>query len=131
MTNPYAAPKAPITDSIATDSIDYERMDAVASGQRILIYTFIAALLSGGLRAQVDPVLSLVVALAIAAVSIYGAVRVDKGLGGSLFSRIVYAIAMLLPLVSLIIMITLSMRATKVLRAAGYQVGLLGAKKRS
>jgi len=130
MINPYAAPKAPITHSIAIDSIDYERMDAVASGQRILIYTIIAALFSGVLRTQVGPVLSLVLGLSIAAVSIYGAVRVDKGLGGSLFSRIVYAIAMLLPLVSLIIMITLSVRATKALRAAGYQVGLLGAKKR-
>ena len=67
--------------------------------------------------------------LIAAVMSIVGVLRVDGGLGGSALSRTLYVVSMLLPLINLIIMVTLSMRATKALRAAGYQVGLLGAKQ--
>jgi hypothetical protein len=69
--------------------------------------------------------------LAAVAISIVGVLRIDGGLEGSVLSRILYVIAMLLPLINLIIMFTLNMRATKALRAAGYDVGFLGAKQRS
>jgi hypothetical protein len=35
---------------------------------------------------------------------------------------------MFIPLISIVIMISLSIRATRALREAGYEVGLLGAK---
>ena len=86
---------------------------------------------AGGIRSGIDPLAGLALGLIAAVLSIVGVLRIDGGLEGSVFSRILYVIAMLLPLINLIIMVTLSVRATKALRAAGYEVGFLGAKQRT
>jgi hypothetical protein len=75
-------------------------------------------------------VLGLIASLAGSVVAIVGVVRLSGALGNAVIVRILYAIAMLIPLVNLLIMVLLSMRATRELRAGGYRVGFLGASRK-
>lgn len=129
--NPYAPPKSHVADAVESPAVDFTRMNRVASGQRLLIAALIASLVATSIRTGVNPVAGVLLGLIAAVMSIIGVLRVDGGLEGSVLSRILYVVAMLLPLINLIIMFTLNMRATKALRAAGYDVGFLGAKQRS
>jgi hypothetical protein len=129
--NPYAPPKSHVADAVESPAVDFMRMNRVASGQRLLIAALIASLVAASIRTGVNPVAGLLFGLVAAVMSIVGVLRIDGGLQGSVLSRIFYVVAMLLPLINLIIMFTLNMRATKALRAAGYHVGFLGAKQRS
>jgi hypothetical protein len=129
--NPYAPPKSHVADAVDDPAVDFTRMNRVASGQRLIIVALIASFAAGSIQASVNPLAGVFVGLIAAVMSIVGVLRIDGGLNGSVLSRILYVVAMLLPLINLIIMVTLSMRATKALRAAGYEVGFLGAKQRS
>jgi hypothetical protein len=129
--NPYAPPKSQVADAVDNSAVDITRMNRVASGQRLLIAALIASLVAASVRTGLSPIAGALLGFIATAVSIVGVLRIDGGLEGSVLSRILYVIAMLLPLVSLIIMFTLNRRAMKALRAAGYDVGFLGAKQRS
>ncbi len=59
--------------------------------------------------------------------AIIGVVRITGGLERSLIAKILYIVAMFIPLVNLIAILLLSSQATKALREAGLQVGFLGA----
>jgi hypothetical protein len=72
------------------------------------------------------PVFALYVALGI--FSLVGVVRLSSGLGKPTGSTIFYMVLTFVPLVSLVAWIVLSLQATRRLRAAGWQVGLLGAR---
>jgi hypothetical protein len=122
--NPYAAPKAQVADASGQD---HEALRSVASGQKLIIYSILLSL-AGFALAKPLGMLVLVLNLAAAIMSIVGAVRIAGGLGQGTGAKILYVIAMLIPLISLVIMITLSIRATRALRDAGYEVGLLGAR---
>jgi hypothetical protein len=52
-----------------------------------------------------------------------------SGLGYSVLLIILLAILMLIPLINVITLLVLNSRATAVLRAGGYKVGLLGASR--
>lgn len=129
--NPYAPPKSHVADAVENPAVDFMRMNRVASGQRLLIAALIASLVAASIRTGVNPVAGVLLGLVAVVMSIVGVLRIDGGLEGSVLSRILCVVAMLLPLINLIIMLTLNMRATKALRAAGYDVGFLGAKQRS
>jgi hypothetical protein len=61
-----------------------------------------------------------------------GAWRVSRGLGsGAVASAALLGLLMFVPVVSMIVMIALYLRARRALRKAGYTVGLLGAKAKS
>ena len=88
----------------------------------------IAASLPGGqVVAGVSGILVLAAGLSGLVLSLLGVLRLSSGLGRSIAMRIVFVIAMFIPLLSLIVLATLSSSATTALRAAGYRVGLLGA----
>ncbi|MEY4563196.1 MAG: hypothetical protein RLZZ618_2473 [Pseudomonadota bacterium] len=106
-------------------------MNRVASAQKFVIYSLLAALAATGIRSLVGSEVGLLLGVLVTILMMVGAVRLDGALNGSILSRILYALTMLLPLISLIIMFTLSLRASKELKAAGYKVGLLGADARS
>jgi hypothetical protein len=122
--NPYATPKAQVADA---SGADHEALRSVASGQKLIIYSILLSL-AGFALAKPLGMLVLALNLAAAIMSIVGAVRIAGGLGQGTGAKILYVIAMLIPLISLIIMITLSIRATRALREGGYEVGLLGAR---
>jgi hypothetical protein len=129
--NPYAAPQADVADVVQAEAVDIRRMNRVASAQKFVIYSLLAALAATGIRSLVGSEVGLLLGVLVTILMMVGAVRLDGALNGSILSRILYALTMLLPLISLIIMFTLSLRASKELKAAGYKVGLLGADARS
>ena len=124
--NPYQAPKAAVADA---GDADIERLNRVAAGQRLVIIALLISIGSIALQAA-SPALGLIGSLLGSLVAIIGIVRLAGALGSGVLARILYAIAMLVPLINLLIMVLLSTRATKQLRAGGYRVGLLGASRK-
>jgi len=126
--NPYSPPGAKV-DDVHSSTVDVERLNRVASGQRLVIFALLASIAAVGLQVAVGDI-AIVVSLAASVVAIVGVVRLAGGLGSSGVGRFFYAVVMLVPLVNLVVMLILSSRATRALRAAGYRVGFLGASQR-
>ncbi len=126
--NPYAAPKAKVSDAPLAGAMDDERLQRVASGQRLMIMSIVVSFLSIPLQ-QVLGQIALAVGLVSSIVAILGAVKLASGLGHAVFARVLWGIAMIIPLVNLICMLVLSSKATRVLRAGGWTVGFFGARE--
>jgi hypothetical protein len=126
-TNPYAAPKAKVADAAGHDGETWERLKRVASGQRLIIYSLLVQIVSVTLQGTIG-IPGFILGLAASIMAIVGVVRITGGLGRSLIAKIVYIVAMFIPLINLIAMLLLSSQATKALREAGLEVGFLGAK---
>lgn len=103
-------------------------IDKVASGQKLIIYAILVNFLTAGLIAAFGDVAGLMGIVAII-MSFVGMFRLAGGLGYSTAAKILILVLLLVPLVSLITLLVLNSRATKALRAAGFQVGLLGVRK--
>jgi len=125
--NPYSPPGAKVDD--VDSGVDIERLNRVASGQRLVIFALLASIVAVALQAVIGEI-AVVFSLAASIVAIIGIVRLAGGLGSSGLARFFYAVVMLVPLVNLIVMLILSSRATRALRAGGYRVGFLGASQR-
>jgi hypothetical protein len=122
--NPYEAPKAPVDAGPQAS----EDIDRIASGQKLIIYAVLLNILGLLLQAAL-PLLGVLVSLAALVLSFVGVVRLGGGLGYSVLVRVLLCILMFVPLLNIITLLVLSSRATRRLRDAGYQVGLLGAKR--
>jgi len=125
--NPYSPPGAKVDD--VDSGVDIERLNRVASGQRLVIFALLASIVAVALQAVIGEI-AVVFSLAASIVAIIGIVRLAGGLGSSGLARFFYAVVMLVPLVNLIVMLILNSRATRALRAGGYRVGFLGASQR-
>jgi hypothetical protein len=126
--NPYSPPTAGVSD-VVLSSKETERLNRIASNQRVVIYAVAVSLLTNPLRAVIGDaglLLSFIAGLA----ALIGAIRLASALGFAMWLRVVYAIFMIIPLINLLAMLSLSSRTTKQLRAGGYRVGLFGAKPR-
>jgi hypothetical protein len=125
--NPYAAPRSEVADVQFTG--ETATLNRVASGQRLMIYSVLVSMGAMALRTALGPPAA-IVSLVASVVAIAGVARLSGALGSGIAMRIVYCIAMIIPLMNLLVMLLLSARATRALRAGGYQVGLLGARQR-
>jgi hypothetical protein len=125
--NPYAAPKSQVSDLV--DPGDKVLLNRIASGQRLMIYSILVSMTGIALRTTMGPSAALI-SVGASAFAIYAAVRLSGALGSGAVTRILYGGAMIIPVVNLIVMLILSGRATRALRAGGYEVGLLGARQR-
>jgi len=99
----------------------------IASAQKLVIYAFILNLVFNLLLRTGSP-LMLVPALAVSVFAVVSVYRLALALGYAMALRILFVVLMFVPLASLIVLLMLISRATKALRAAGYEVGLLGAR---
>lgn len=106
---------------------DVRPIEKVASGQKLIIYAILVNFLTVGLMAVFGDIAGLVGIVAIV-MSFVGMFRLTGGLGYSTAAKIFLLILLVVPLVGLITLLVLNSRATKALRAAGYKVGLLGAR---
>lgn len=105
-------------------------LELAANGQRILVRTILLTFVAGALeRSQaVAPLVAIAAYLAVAFYSLFGYVRICSGLGRSQNQKIFYMVTSFMPLVSVITMVYLSGVTTRRLRAAGWRVGLFGAR---
>jgi len=122
--NPYQTPKTESTD-IGSENLLIER---VASGQKLVIYAILINIIATILQIAINPLFGLL-GLVSLVMSIIGIIKLATGLGSSLIAKIIYIVLMIIPLINLITLLILNSRATKVLRANGYKVGLMGASK--
>lgn len=125
--NPYAAPKAEVSDVAAPDNILL--LNRIASGQRLMIYSVLVSMAGMALRTTIGPPAA-VISLVASVVAIVAAARLSGALGSGIAMRVFYCLCMIIPVVNLVVMLILSGRATRALRAGGYEVGLLGARQR-
>ena len=123
--NPYDAPKSTVED-VAQHS---QALDQVASGQKLIIYSILLSFASMAANTAFPPAVVFALVLITAVMSIVGAVRLCNGMGFSTLSKVLVIVGLLLPIVSLFVLVTLSIRATSRLKEAGYKVGLLGAER--
>ncbi len=133
-----AAPASPAAPAPAgePDALDdagaeyYERLDLAASGQRLAI---VAILLTFGLRGvtmnhAASAGLVYVLAIGIALLSLLGTVRMCSGLGHEQGRKIFCMVMAFVPLANVVTLVVLSVKATRMLRHAGWRVGLFGAR---
>ena len=123
--NPYETPKSEPKE-IDLETVLIER---VATGQKLVIWAILVNITATALQVAVNPLFGLLGLVALV-MSVFGVIKLSSGLGSALWARLIYVLLMILPLVNLITLLILNGRATKVLRANGYKVGLMGASKK-
>ncbi|MFO1261941.1 MAG: hypothetical protein U1E84_01135 [Rhodoferax sp.] len=129
-----AATRATVRDAVATelDAHDDEaRLELAAKGQKMVILTIVANMGLRGVERQPDvtPWLLLALSVVVGVVALVGTVRMCSGLRRVQGEKIVFMVVSFVPLINILSLIYLSMKTTKLLRAAGWTVGLLGAKR--
>jgi hypothetical protein len=122
--NPFQAP----TGDLAVEQVAPASLTDLARGQKLLIYAILVNIATIVLRGAFGPLLGLL-GLVTLVLSIMGIFGMAAALRFSTLSKVLLAISMLIPRVNLIVMLVLNGKATKVLKAGGYNVGLLGASK--
>jgi hypothetical protein len=108
-----------------------ERQSLAAQGQKIAIYCIVLnfVLQSMG-RSHALPDFALVVLyLCIAVYSLLGVVKICSGLGQSQGRKILFMVLSFFPLINLVSLVYLNVKVTRMLREAGWTVGLLGARQ--
>ena len=127
-----AARPAPIprVASPKSETLDEdEQMDLLARGQKLVIYSIIGNFVLAAANKTIAPGFSLFLAVVITVMAIVGVLRMCKGFDSALVMKIIAVFLLFVPLANLIVMILLSVKATRRLREAGYTVGLLGASR--
>ena len=122
--NIYEAPKS---DLMTPEMNSNDEFIKVGKAQKLILYAILAQIGSIVLQFLI-PVIGMLAAWAAIIMGIVGLVKLIGALGGSTISKILCGIGMFIPLVSLIILLVFSSKATNLLRENGYKVGLLGAK---
>ena len=122
--DPYQTPTA----SVATDiAIDDSRLKHLLHGQKLIIYSILLYFVVVALVALVMPGADILIVIPLL-LGLVGVVRALLGIEAHWAIMAVYIFFMFLPLLNLLALARLSNRVTTKLRAAGYQVGLLGAR---
>lgn len=105
-------------------------LDKAALGQKMLIRSVLGSFLLGAAArgGHLLPGVVFGLSMALTVYSLRGVVRLGIGLGKSRGATIACMVASFVPLLNLLAWITLSLQATRRLRDAGWQVGLLGAR---
>lgn len=116
-------------DSGADAAANDQQMNDVATGQRMVIGSIVLNIASIFTRGVAD--LWILLAIAAIGLGVTGLLRMADGLGYSKGKKIGLVILAAIPLVGLVMLLIVNGRATKALRASGYKVGLLGARRAS
>lgn len=124
MENPYSPPQSNLSAGFLNDSVG---INAVRIGQKFIIFAILTNFASTALT-QLNPLLGLFAFVALG-MAIYGLFLLGKGMGASIWLKIIVVILMIVPLVNIITLLVINGKATKLLKRAGYKVGLAGAYK--
>ena len=107
-----------------------ERCWLAASGQKIVIYSIIINFVLRS--AEQAHVFSELVVNSLffctAAYSLLGVVKICSGLDKTQNQKILFMVFSFFPLINIVMLVYLSVKTSRMLRAAGWTVGLLGAK---
>jgi hypothetical protein len=128
-----SAPSSPRVPKLAPAPVgtdDPDEAALAASGQKIVIYSI---LLNFGVRGMlqgnvVPPLVAMVMAFGLAAYSLVGVLRICSALKKSQNQKLMFMALSCIPWLNLVALVMLNAKATGLLRAAGWRVGLLGAR---
>ena len=128
---PHANRTGEADDAGEADDTANTDLRKAARGQRMLIYSILGTFFINALDrgASPPPAVMLALWIALGIYSLLGVVRLSSGLGKATGATIAFMVATFFPLVNLVTWIALSVQATRALRAAGWRVGLLGARE--
>ena len=131
MENPYQAPQATVREELN----DTSNTSDLLTGQKRVIYAALLYIATGAVSViGGENVLASLVVIALVFGFLFlgwtGIYKISRGLGYGMGSRIFIMLLMLVPLVGLLTLLMTNSRATKALKAAGYSVGLLGARQK-
>ncbi len=101
--------------------MDEAGIEQVASAQKLIIYSILAYFAGAFERALLGQI-GLLLVLCVTLMGLVGTFRLCSSLGCSMVVRVSLIVLMFVPLV-------LNAKATSRLRAAGFHVGLLGARR--
>lgn len=130
--NPYQAPTAEVADATPPD----ERLQGLIGGQRTVIFAILIYLGSVFLALAepsalppdaLDSVLKVGFLVSVG-VSLVGVVRLSNGLGYHPLLTFVVCLLVLVPCAGILLLLSLNSQATSRIKAAGYKVGLFGAR---
>lgn len=109
---------------------DEQLLSLAARGQKIVIYSILLNFIVGAMdRSQAVPAWVVqALFLGTAVLALRGVIGICSGLSKSQNYKLLMMVLTFVPLVNLVSLIYLSVRVTRSLRAAGYEVGLLGVK---
>jgi hypothetical protein len=124
MTNPYIPPSS----DLGARTLSSDDAEAVCEGQKLIIYAIVANFVAGAFS-KTSEWLGVAAALVAVSMGITGLLKIAKGMDVSTARKVMIGLLMLVPVVNLITMMVVNSRATKLLRDAGYKVGLMGASK--
>jgi hypothetical protein len=121
--------RSPAARPTGPDDID-EAAGLAASGQKIVIASIA---LNFVLRAMdqsraVSPYLVLALSLGVAVYSLLGVVRICSGLAKGQDRKLLFMVLSFVPFINLVSLVVLNVQATRLLRSAGWRVGLFGAR---
>lgn len=127
------APAAPPAAD-KTEIEEYERSERewlAARGQKIVIWcVLLNFVLSALSRGHVMPnLLVQVLYFVVAAFSLLGVVKICSGLAKGQNQKLLFMVLSFFPLINLATLLYLSTKTTRMLREAGWSVGLLGARQ--
>jgi hypothetical protein len=107
-----------------------EDLEKPARAQRMLVHGILGGFVLNAVSRSgaVQPWVMFALFMALAVYSLLGVVRLSAGLGKSRTATILCMVLTFVPLVSVLTWIVLSVQATRALRAAGWRVGLFGAR---
>jgi hypothetical protein len=123
--NPFQAPTA----ELVAERPGAASLRELARGQKLLIFAILINIAAIVLRSALSTLLAAVLGLVTLVLAIMGILGMAAALRFTSAVKVLLALSMLIPFVNLVVMLFLNVRATKVLKARGYKVGLLGASK--
>lgn len=128
-------PKSKLIPSVQPDTEQdendlHEKLSLAAKGQKIVIYTILLNFLLRAVeRSYALPGVVLdVLFVCVAVYALIGIVKICSGLDKTQNQKILFMVLSFFPLINLMTLVYLSVKTSRVLRAAGWKVGLLGAK---
>lgn len=122
MSNPYQSPQSRVAQTADGN------VEEIAAGQKLVIYAILAYFLAAFSRVAIGS-LAFVILFVALGLAIAGVLKLGSGLAFSTVNKAICVALMFIPLVGLIMLLVLNSKATSRLRAAGYTVGLLGARR--
>jgi len=107
-----------------------ERQWLASRGQKIVIYTILINFVLRAVdQSQALPVIAIqALYFGTATYSLLGVLKICSGLGKSQNRKILFMVLSFLPLINLVSLVYLNVKATRLLRDAGWTVGLFGAR---
>ena len=109
-------------------AIESPTIKKLASGRKLVIYAVLVNFLTIGLQVAFGDIADLAAIIAVV-LSIIGIFRLASGFSYSVGIKILLVALMFIPLINIIALLKLNSSATKALRAAGFKLGLLGARR--